>query len=258
MVIVNTSGAGGSTGTRAVKDAESDGYKLLFFHSAALVSMLTGTMDFDIFKEFKILTLTSSDQTEALVVSGDSPYKTSADLISAAKANPGKLSCAIEIGSYGHLNTLIYEDLAGIDLKVVDGGSTAEKLPGLLGGKFDLMTVHLGAINDYIISGKMRSIGVLAEERLPKWSNIPTLKEQGIDLVFEKYCFLAANKNTPDDVCKIIQDAAIRALKNPEYIKKAKENYAVDINAISGEESTKKLKAQFDLFSKYKDLLNKK
>lgn len=258
VVVVNVAGAGGSTATRQVKDAAGDGYQLLFFHPNVLIGMITGIVDYDFFEEFKLLALPTSDSTTAFVVGKNCPYNTLNDLVADAKARPGKVSVALEIGSIGHFNALELEQAAGIDLNIVDGGTTSEKIPSLLGGKFDCMTATLPSISDYIASGEMKVLGVMSAERIPKWDSIPTCKEQGIDLVYSKNCFVAANKNTPDEICDIIEQAAVKALQNPEYIKEAMDKYAIAIQAVGREEGTAEFKSQYEELKQFSDIFNKK
>lgn len=153
-----------------------------------------------------------------LAVPASSPYKTLADFIAAAKANPG----AITVGGSGtfsghHVATVRLETLAGIDLTYVPFSGAAPQITAFLGG-------HVAAVfansNDLVkYRDRIRVLGIAAEERFPGLPDAPTFKEQGIDLVERIDRGVGVPAGTPPEVIAelekaflaIAQDPAIRA-----------------------------------------------
>lgn len=124
-----------------------------------------------------------------IVVAKESPYKTLAELVDAVKANPGKVAFAggSAVGGFDHLKVLMLMDRAGFkDARAikyigVDGG--ADAITQTVGGFTAAMTGDISEISGFIKSGDVRAVAVLADERIAAFPDIPTAKEQGIDMV---------------------------------------------------------------------------
>lgn len=123
-----------------------------------------------------------------IVVAKDSPFQTLADLVDAVKANPSAVSFAggSAVGGFDHLKVLMLMDRAGFeDAKAVkyiglDGG--ADAITQTVGGFTQAMTGDISEIQGFIRSGDVRALAVLADERVAGFDDIPTAKEQGVDL----------------------------------------------------------------------------
>jgi putative tricarboxylic transport membrane protein len=130
--------------------------------------------------------------TGVVLVKADSPYKTLGDLVTAMKANPGVATTggSSGVGGYDHLRLLLVARAAGIpgpDLRKIrwvqfDGGSNA--VTQMLGNHIGVVTTDLGEIAGFVESGQVRVLAALSPERLPgKFANLPTAREQGLDVV---------------------------------------------------------------------------
>lgn len=140
-----------------------------------------------------------------IVVAADSPYQSLTDLVDAIKAEPGKIAFAggSAVGGFDHIKPLMVLQRAGItDVKAikyigVDGG--ADAITQTVGGFTQAMTGDMSEIVGFLKSGDVRAIAVLTEERVPGFEDIPTAKEQGLDVVAVNWRGLYVPKDISDD-----------------------------------------------------------
>lgn len=148
----------------------------------------------------------------ALIVHKDSPYKTLADFLDYAKANP-KAATVGGSGSFSanHLETLRLERAAGVQLTYVPHTGTGPVIPALLGG-------HITAAMGYSMLGvqysdQVRVLGVAAEERVESLPEAPTFKELGFDIVGGAFRGVAAPKGTPPEIIDTLANAFVETNK---------------------------------------------
>lgn len=219
VVIVNAGGAGGTQGTRkVVKESQPDGYTVLFHHPSFPLQRAVGFTDYS-FDDAEIANVALLDDTNVFVVNAESKFKTMKDVVDASKADPKSVKFATEIGNFTHIQVLAVEQKAGIQLNVVDVGSAAAKTAALMGNQIDIIGTQYGLVKQFIDAGKFRAIGVLSEKRNPLMPDVPTFKEQGIDVSFSKYFFYAFPKGTPKEIVDKFNAAVEKVCKNPEFIK---------------------------------------
>jgi len=226
FIVVNANGAAGSVAANQVLSASPDGLTVLYGHNLVNVANVAKVTDYD-YTAFKLGPTFAKDPAQQLYVN---PHKYT-DLnafIEAAKANPGALKACTEVGAYTYYELLALEDLAGIDLDLVDVGSNADKITAMLSEQVDLMPGAYINCKDYLEAGQFVCIGAPTEERYELIADIPTLKEQGIDLVYPDCDFsFYFPKETPDEVIAwyewIVQEmesqeACIEAIRNVEMM----------------------------------------
>jgi tripartite-type tricarboxylate transporter receptor subunit TctC len=253
IIIVNVNGAGGSLGTRKVKDADPDGYTVLFFHPSMLLNKVMGLVDYS-FGDFENAGIAVMDNTNIFVVNASSPYNGIKDVIAAAKAKPGTIKFATETGGFTHLQVLAFEDAAKIKLNVVDVGSAAQKTVALLGKQVDMIGISYGIIKDYVATGKFRVVGVLSEKRNPLIPDVKTFKEQGVNIAFPKFFFYLFPKKTPADVVNKFS-AALKKVTATKELKAELNKFMVSPEYMAPASANKYMKAQEATFTKYKDLM---
>jgi tripartite-type tricarboxylate transporter receptor subunit TctC len=224
VAIVNVAGAGGSIGARQVKDAAPDGYTLLIDHSALMIQSANGMADFGP-QDFEAV-ISLNRQCMVAVVSKDSTYQTYADLINAAKKDPGKLVWTGNIGSSNHMAVAVMEAATpGVQFKKVQGGGDAETYAALKGG---FATVgNFGVSGSLAYAKDIRTLALLTDKRDPAIPDVPTAKEQGYDAEFCNEHNLYVPKGTPPERIKILADAFEKALNSDEV----KDAYAKQIGA---------------------------
>lgn len=182
FIVVNAGGAAGSVASQQVLAAEADGHTFLYGHTLVNVANIAGVTDFN-YEAFTLGPTFAKDPAQGLYVN-PSKYDSLESFIAAAKAAPGQLKACTEVGAYTYYELLAFEKEAGIDLDLVDVGSNSDKITALLSGQVDLMPGAYINTKDYIAAGQFLCIGVPTEERYELISDIPTLKEQGINLVY--------------------------------------------------------------------------
>ncbi|HUX13224.1 MAG TPA: tripartite tricarboxylate transporter substrate binding protein [Spirochaetia bacterium] len=218
VVIVNVGGAGGTLGSRKVKDAAPDGNTVLFFHNGFLLNKLLGLANYGL-ESFKVSAIAVMDNNNAFVTSGTSKYNSMKDVVAALKAKPMSVSFATEVGSFTHLQVLSFEKAAGVKMNIVDVGGAAAKTAALLGDQIDLIGTQLGLVRDYLKKGDFRGLAVASAERSPAFPNVPTFKEQGYDVEFSKFYFYAFPKDTPDAIVNKFSAAVEKVVNDPAYQK---------------------------------------
>ena len=182
FVVVNANGASGSVAANQVLSAANDGMTVLYGHNLVNVARVAGITDYD-YTAFTLGPTFAKNDAQGLYVSPEK-YKSLDDFIKAAKENPGKLKACTEVGAYTYYELLKFEKVADIDLDLVDVGSNSDKVTAMLSGQVDMMPGAFVNTKDYIDAGQFLCVGIPTAERSALMPDIPTLKEQGIDLVF--------------------------------------------------------------------------
>ena len=199
FIVVNASGAAGSIAANQVLSAAPDGLTVLYGHNLVNVANVAGVTDYN-YTAFKLGPTFAKNPANQLFVNPEK-YDSLEAFIEAAKANPGKLKACTEVGAYTYYLILAFEKAADIDLDIVDVGSASDKVVAMLSKQVDLMPAAYLNCKDYLATGQFIALGAPTEERYDLIKDIPTFKEQGIDLVFPDcdYSFYFP-KETPDEV----------------------------------------------------------
>ena len=199
FIVVNASGAAGSIAANQVLSAAPDGLTVLYGHNLVNVANVAGVTDYN-YTAFKLGPTFAKNPANQLFVNPEK-YDSLEAFIEAAKANPGKLKACTEVGAYTYYLILAFEKAAGIDLDIVDVGSASDKVVAMLSKQVDVMPAAYLNCKDYLATDQFIALGAPTEERYDLIKDIPTFKEQGIDLVFPDcdYSFYFP-KETPDEV----------------------------------------------------------
>ena len=181
FVVDNKPGAGGNIGLDAVAKSKADGYTLALGQTAdlAINPALYGKMPYDALKDFTPIAFVAQ-QPVVVVVRSDSPYRTLAQLIAAARAAPGALTLASAgNGTVGHLAGELLARRAGYKVTHVPYKGAAPALSDLLGGQTDFMLPTPQAALPLVKGGKLRALAVTSARRLPVLGDVPTVAESG-------------------------------------------------------------------------------
>lgn len=130
MVVVNMEGAGGTIGTRAIMEADPDGYTVGFWHEGLITSNAMGVVDYN-HESFELLGATGYGDL-GFGVSVDSPYQTFEALLDAAGADPDAVKCATNVGLPVHFVPLMVQDAADVGFRYVQVGGGAKRFPSVV------------------------------------------------------------------------------------------------------------------------------
>ncbi|MGE5631037.1 MAG: tripartite tricarboxylate transporter substrate binding protein [Caulobacteraceae bacterium] len=256
VVVVNVDGANGSAGSIQVRDSKPDGYTALFFHDSMLMNKVVGVSDFA-HEAFDVAATGIMDNSYILAVNAKSPYKTLADLINAAKANPGKLNYASSVGGYTYYVGRELEELTGADFNIVDAGGGTDRNAALLAGKIDTNVNPYGIMKPYIDSGDFRVLAVFSENRSKLFPDVPTAKEQGYNLIAHRAYFLSFPKGTDPKIIEKVSNAMEQVSKMPEYANDIAKAYSVEPAYMNTADTKAYLDNAMKEFEAAKDMIMK-
>lgn len=221
VTVSNRPGAGGAVGNAAVANAKPDGYTVLMALSSISVipeaDKLFNRKPAYTLEQFAPVALISADPV-ILVVHPSLPVKTVKEVIALAKKQPGELSYSSS-GVYGALHMPMEMFLHAAQLKMrhvpTTGGGPA--ITQLLGGHVTMTAGGPAAITSHVKAGKLRPIVTWGAERHPNYKEVPTFKEQGMDIVYYIWAGMFAPAATPQPVLKVLRDAVRQAVADPEF-----------------------------------------
>ena len=247
FIVVNASGAAGSIAANQVLSAAPDGLTVLYGHNLVNVANVAGVTDYN-YTAFKLGPTFAKNPANQLYVNPEK-YDSLEAFVEAAKANPGKLKACTEVGAYTYYLILAFEKAAGIDLDIVDVGSASDKVVAMLSKQVDLMPAAYLNCKDYLATGQFLAIGAPTEERYDLVKDIPTFKEQGIDLVFPDcdYSFYFP-KETPDEVIAWF-DALVEEMEQNQECLDAISAITVIPYYLNSADSEKNDEAYFNTFT---------
>ena len=181
VVIDNKAGAGGNVGLDFVAKAAPDGYTIGMGQSSnlAINPSLYAKMPFDPLKDLTPIA-PIAEQPVVLVVRADSPFKTLADVVQAAKARPGRVGLAqAGNGTVGHLAGEMLARRAGIQLLQVPYKGAGPAMTDLLGGQVETYFGSTVSVMAQLTAGKIRALAVSSARRIGALPNVPAVAEQG-------------------------------------------------------------------------------
>ena len=182
VVVDNRGGAGGSIGADNVAKSPPDGYSLLMgtVGTHAINASLYRKLPYDAVKDFTPIGIVASAPV-AVVVNAAAPFASVADLIAAAKKDPGGIAYgSAGNGTPGHLTAEMFAKAAGVELKHVPYKGSAPAVSDLLGAQIPLMFDPVQSVFQHVKSGKLRALAVSSAERSAVLPHVPTLNEAGL------------------------------------------------------------------------------
>ena len=218
VVIDNRAGAGGNIGMDAVAKAAPDGYTIGFgaISTNALNPHIYKSMAFDPRKDFTAVSLLGTS-TIVLEVPGASPIKSVADLIAAAKKNPGLPYATAGAGTSMNLAGVMFAQMTGTELTHVAYKGSGPAINDMLGNTIGVMFDNLPASLPHIQAGKLRALAVAGPARSPSLPDVPTIAEAGLKgYALDPWFGVYAPANLPAPIVKALNDAFTEALAMPE------------------------------------------
>ena len=218
VIVDNKPGAGTIIGSDAVAKSPADGYTLVMASFAhAINPTLQPKMPFDTDKAFTPVILVGRGPN-VLVVRPQSPYKTVADVIAAAKAKPGTLTFASQgNGTSAHLAGEMFKNFAKVDITHVPYRGAGPAMTDLLGGQVDLFFGTAAAVSNFVDNGKLRALGVTTPKASPALNGVPAIADTVPGFQVESWYGIYAPAGTPADVIAKLNAAAKTAAQSTDF-----------------------------------------
>ena len=222
VLVENRPGASSLVGTQFVAKAAPDGYTLLAIaNTFATVPLVVSNPGYDPLKDFAGVTLTCL-VPQVLIVNPAVPARSVKELISLARAEPGKISYGTSgNGSTGHMAAELFSRQAGIKMLHVPYKGNSQALIDVIGGQVTMMFDQVSTSAPQIRGGKVRPLAVTSLARSPLLPDVPTIDESGVpgyeDITFNG---LVAPAGTPHEILVRLNRAVAGAVSDPELHKR--------------------------------------
>ena len=237
MVVINVEGAGGTIGSRRVRNARPDGYTMLMLHEGILTAHYSGSVSYGP-EAFQAVAGTGR-MAMVIAVRDDSPIRNLKQAMVDWPIQGRPLNFAVNMGAPSHFAGLILEkSRVGVAFNFVQFGGGANRFAALTGGHADLSIFSVEEFLRYQ-GGGLRALAVLSPERHPAIPQVKTAREQGFDLVYSSMHFWWMPKGTPAAVCDRMADVIEEAMATTEMKKNLAESSTEPVilrgEALAGE-----------------------
>lgn len=215
LVVRNVTGAGGAIAYNEAHRAKPDGYTLIWYSGAINTLAARKQISFD-YQAFEPIAGIGFE-TIAIAVNKTAPWKDFKEFIAYVKQNPGKVTVGNSgMGSVTHMVPVAMASKIGAQVVHVPFG-TGLAVAALMGGKIDASSQHPAEILSQLKAGEVRVLAVSSEKRINLWPNVPTMKESGVDLVFDQWRGFAAPKGTPKMVIDKMSPIVKKAIETKDW-----------------------------------------
>lgn len=232
--VVNKVGGSGAVAMGFVSGKEGDNHVLITSQPSTLTTPVRNNLGIR-YKDFTPVCRVIAEES-VVAVKADSPYKTMSDLINAAKQKPKIISHGTGVlGAADTILDFLISKATGAQFNVVSFKGGGENLVALLGGNVDFISVNPSEVIGQVEAGKVRLIGIASEKRLPKLTDVPTLKEQGINVVFQSFRAVAGPKGMSPEAVKYWEDTFKKVTQTEAWKKYLNDNLISDVYCGSQE-----------------------
>jgi tripartite-type tricarboxylate transporter receptor subunit TctC len=217
VLVVNRPGAGGAIGYRYVAAQKPDGYSMVWNSNSISTTHHSSQLDFD-YRAFDAVARVMVE-SPVVAVRADAKWKTLNDLIADARARPNMISVGHSgVGSHTHICLAALFHASGVQVNEIPFGA-AQVVPSLLGGHVDALVQLPAALSGHAKQGVVRLLAVLAPIRDFTMPDVPTAREQGIDVSLEAWRGIAVPHGTPRPVILVLEAAIRRTVESAEFTK---------------------------------------
>ena len=253
VVVDNRAGASGNIGVEVAAKANPDGYTFL------LGNVGTMAINANIFTKFPVKPLNDLvpvtqvvDVAGSLVLHPALQPKNVKEFIAYLKTNPGKLNYGSPApSSANNLEMLMFMMATGTQAQQVNyKGGAGPAMIGLLANEVQAMFVTFSSAVTYAKSGRVRMIGTVSPERIPAMPDVPTMREQGLDMAVGSWQGVYVPKGTPAPIIKKLFEVAHETMRHPDVVKRMVDSGVTIVTSKSPEEFGRFWKGDHERFAK--------
>ncbi len=253
VVVDNRAGASGNIGVEVAAKANPDGYTFL------LGNVGTMAINANIFTKFPVKPLNDLvpvtqvvDVAGSLVLHPALQPKNVKEFIAYLKTNPGKLNYGSPApSSANNLEMLMFMMATGTQAQQVNyKGGAGPAMIGLLANEVQAMFVTFSSAVTYAKSGRVRMIGTVSPERIPAMPDVPTMREQGLDMAVGSWQGVYVPKGTPAPIIKKLFEVAHETMRHPDVVKRMVDSGITIVTSKSPEEFGRFWKGDHERFAK--------
>jgi tripartite-type tricarboxylate transporter receptor subunit TctC len=218
VIVDNKGGAAGAIGARFVSNAKPDGYTIFYAVGTNVVTnphVLKSSIDT---LKGLVPIIQTTDYQYVLAVNPNVPVNNVKELIALAKKEPGKLTFSSSgVGGNNHLAGALFAEAAGIDITHAPYKGTGPALMDVISGVITMNFSSLPPAVSQIKGGRLKALAVTGNKRVSSLPDVPTLKEQGVDVAVTGWHGLFAPPKTPDAILDRLHKETAIAMKDPKY-----------------------------------------
>jgi tripartite-type tricarboxylate transporter receptor subunit TctC len=218
VIVENKGGAAGAIGARFVSNAKPDGYTIFYAVGTNVVTnphVLKSSIDT---LKGLVPIIQTTDYQYVLAVNPNVPANNVKELIALAKKEPGKLTYSSSgVGGNNHLAGALFAEAAGIQITHAPYKGTGPALMDVISGVITMNFSSLPPAVGQIKSGRLKALAVTGEKRVSSLPDVPTLKEQGVDVAVTGWHGLFAPPKTPDAILDRLHKETTVAMKEAKY-----------------------------------------
>jgi len=253
VVIDNRGGAAGNIGVELAVRANPDGYNFLLGNIGTMAINPVYYVKFPYRPLKDLIPVTQVvDVPGCLVTHPSVPAKNVKEMIAHLKANPGKLNYGAPAPSSANaLEMIMFLNATGTKAEqIAYKGGAGPAMIGLLGGEVQMMFVTFSSAVNFAKAGKVRMLGMISPDRNPALPEIPTMREQGLDMVVGSWQGVFVPRGTPQPVVNKLFKASLEMMKDPLVVKRLGELGIVIATSKSPADFVAFVKAETDRFGK--------
>jgi tripartite-type tricarboxylate transporter receptor subunit TctC len=237
ILIENRGGAGGAVGTEAAVRSAADGYTFLFTLSSHTINPLLYKLSYDVEKDL-VAVSTVASLPQLMAVNPASPFKTLQDVVTQAKAQPGKIAYATAgAGTPSHIAGELLNLRTGIKLLHIPYKGGGPATTDVVGGQVPMLIISIPAAIGFVKNGRLRAIAVTTLKRSPAAPDVPTAAEalSMPDFEVDSWFAVFAPARTPANIVSRMQQEIARVVRIPEVKQKLLEQGADGVGNTSAE-----------------------
>lgn len=238
LVVVNKPGSTGSLGLNEVASSNPDGYTIGLSGVEVILNPLFGATKFNYPTALEPLAQVTTTPW-LIVVLANQPWKDIQDLAEYGKQNPGQVKFGHQgIGSLSHIAGETFAKATQSSMEQVPFRGGSETVAALLGGHIQVAIVSPALIREYVKNGTVKVLAITDEKRLadPLFADVPTCKEQGVEMIFNIWFAISAPKEIPADVKTKLADGLKAMIADPEF-KKSVDNMGLQLQYLGPQET---------------------